>query len=303
MNCIKKLSDLLAKIISSLESSECPFIYFVVTFFSAVTLRNLVEIASTRYSFEKCGSAFYHYYLFYVIVALGITLIASILTRENIEKVARVILPCFIILLVAPILDLVITMGKGTVLNYLYPGNRILYRFLTFFGPLDTCQVSLGMRIEIGLVLVVAFLYFRAKNLGRVKSLVGAFLIYSVIFWTGASPCILELYYRILDPSYQYVPGTFEPSNIEGLFLIAIFILILTLVSRWKSALVKVLVRNIRPYRVGHYLMMVVLGLVVGEFSPSELATGNTLFHLLFIAISLVFSILFCIITNDIEDH
>ena len=165
-----KLSNLVEQVINSLENPKSPFIYFILTFFFVVTLRNFIEILSTHCPISL--SDFTHYYLLYISLAMSLILLFHIATRTGIMKVSRVILPSFIILNLAPLLDLVISRGKGYGMTYMLPGvhDNLILRFFTFFGNFHGYGVTPGIRIEISLVLLGCFIYFHIDLLLTIRA-------------------------------------------------------------------------------------------------------------------------------------
>lgn len=74
------------------------------------------------------------YTLSYIVFATAIILLVHLVTKTELIKVAKVILPGFIVLISVPINDLIMSGGKGYDIAYLLPeihGN-LLHRFLLF---------------------------------------------------------------------------------------------------------------------------------------------------------------------------
>lgn len=289
--------------VSNFENKSTPLSWYVLTFFAAVSMRNMLEIFSTKCPVGNLQHVFYHYYISWILLALGIILLLQIMTGEKGDTAARIVLPLFLILLMAPAIDLMISGGKGFKIDYLYSKDDLITCFFTFFGPLGEKGVSIGMRIEISIVLIITFAYCRLKRLSRLKSLATSFLLYCLIFLWGASPWFLLQYYKLLN-IYSAIKAynSYSVSNHNSFFLVWIFIAIIWILWRSKPHLVKILAGNIRPYRIAHYLLMIIIGLVVGRFDVRQLVAGSWIFHLLFMTISLVLACVFSIITNDIQD-
>ena len=105
-----KLIEKIEKKIEELETSKIPIIYFILTFFFITTIRNFFEIFSDKaeISFEL----FSHYDISYVYLVLMFIILFHLFTKEKIERISRVILPCFLILILALVIDLLISGGK-----------------------------------------------------------------------------------------------------------------------------------------------------------------------------------------------
>lgn len=183
----------LKNVISRVENSKKPLIYFILTFFFATTLRNFLEVFSTR--LEIPLEYFVHYYLSYISLALAIILLFYLVTGEKIDKLVKVILPSFFILVLVPIIDLIFLIFSGQVYRIAYMisgGYNLLLRFFTFFGSFSGFGITPGMRIEIALVIIISFFYFKIKTKSVLKSLLSSFLLYTLIFIYCAMPFVVK---------------------------------------------------------------------------------------------------------------
>ena len=106
---MQKILVVYQRLIEKLESDSYPFHYSLLAFFFAATLRNFLEYVVAEESFARpLFEIFYHYYVSYICGAICLVTLFHLVTRERIEKVARVILPCFIILNIVPLADLAV---------------------------------------------------------------------------------------------------------------------------------------------------------------------------------------------------
>ncbi len=285
----------LKRAVESLENSGAPFLYSVLAFFFAVTLRNFLEMFSTRAEF--LAPRLVHYYLSYVALALGLILLFHLVTRESVKKTARVVLPAFFITSLAPVLDLLISRGSGYQISYLLPGvhENLLLRFFTFFGDFQGMGATPGMRIEIALVLVMSFFYFWIKMSRPLKSLFSAVLVYAAIFLYGISPFFVRGLLELLG--LAYVPSDLLMADF---FLVTSFFLVTILFYLANREYFRELLRDSRLLRIAHYEIMFFLGIALG---PGLAVTAENVFHLFFIPVSIAFALLFSVVTNNIADH
>ncbi len=190
--------------IQNFENSDVPFIYFVLTFFFAVTLRNFLEMFAT--GIPASPLFFWHFDTSYVFLALCLIVVFYLGTREKVEKIARVILPCFIILVIVPVIDLAVSGGKGLRLAYMTPEDTpsLLEKFFTFFGPNFRQGITLGIRVEVLLVIMGSFFYFYLKKGNLPGALFFSFLIYSVIFFYLSIPFTFKGFMELMGQEYQY---------------------------------------------------------------------------------------------------
>lgn len=161
-------------IFENLENSRYPFFYFIMTFLCAINLRNFLESFSSNLSFSDFSlNPIIHFDLSYVCLALSLILFISLAVKKSVVKISRVVLTLFVIVISPPILDLIISGGRGYNIAYLCPDfdGSLVYRFFTFFGPMFRMNnlsapmgVTPGMKIEIALVLVISLIYFLRQH-------------------------------------------------------------------------------------------------------------------------------------------
>ena len=297
-----RIINKIKKTINRLESSDAPFIYFVLTFFFAITLRNFMEIFSDHPHLFL--NMFYHYYVSYICLALALIILFYFATKEKIEKIARLVLPAFLITSIVPILDLILSLGKGYDITYMLPethGNLWL-RFFTFFGDFPGKGVTPGMRIEIGLILLGSFIYFFIKNCGVLKSLIFSFLTYSLIFAYGIVPFGVRALVSIFGAKFE----------LTTLLLLKFYLLLLFVLGIWVFYLYKKkyfieIIKDMRVLRILHYELMFLLGLVLAikiDLSLSEPWFNQyAIFNWFFLMAAILFACLFSIITNNLADY
>ena len=276
------------KYFKKIENSKKSLIFFVILFFVAVTLRNFIEPFSTKIGWKL--DAITQWYLFYVSLVLAIILLFYFLTKEKLSKLTKIILPGFFILILAPIIDLIITGGYE--LDYLFPGHdNLLANYLSFCS--FATKISLGLKIEVALVLFLSFFYFLYKTKNYLKSILGIFCLYSLIFLYGATPFVLN-FFKIIGAGQEIMKNTYS-----GFFLFSIFILLGILFFLYSKKIFIAILKNFRPLRQVHYWLMVVLGTLLAGLRVNLSAY---FFNFIFVIIAIIFIALFSIIVNDIED-
>lgn len=293
------INKITKKYIALAEDLKVPFRYFVLTFLAFVALRNFIEIFSDRCEIPVISfELHFHYYLSYICMVLSFTLLFSAATGEKVAKVARLILFSFLFILLAPTLDLVISGGRGYDIGYLSPSRGhgdLLLRYLTFAGSFEGGGITIGLRIEIAFFLTVSFLYFKAKKVPLLKSLLFVLLMYTVMFGYAIVPFIIK---ALLD-----IFGLFEGfSNMlyARFYLPVIFILLLALVWKWNKRYFVSILKDMRPFRQAHALVMFAFGIILG---PSLTWSQDTIFDLALVAMSTMWACLFVIMTNNLEDQ
>ena len=285
-------------VIEAMENSEAPFWYVIFSFVSAVILRNFLEFISNRV--EIRGDMILHYFLFYVALALGLLIVLHLLTKEKITKIARLILPCFIVLIVAPITDLLVSRGDGLPMSYLMPEHHgdLLTRYLAFFGKFERFGVTPGIKTEVFLVLIGMVLYFYVKKLSWIKIISGVALVYTTIFCYVSTPYFVEPIYAWLNLPLHY-------SDILGinLNLILAFFELIILAFLVNKKICWCLLADIRPCRLLHFWMMFFLGIILAYVAKDQpILTENSIIYIPFILVSITFAWVFSVMTNNIAD-
>ncbi len=299
-NCRRRISTAVAAIIGSLQSEDIPFSAHVLTFLSAVTLRNIVEASSTKLPLSTIPPAWTHYYLWAVCLAATLIALGHFVTRESPTRTARIVLPGFVLLLIAPTVDLILTRGAGEAMNYICPGDSVpLYqRFSTFFGPPMKSGITLGMRIEIAIVLCLAFFLFRLKHCRRWRSVVGTVALYTVIFLFVSVPCYTDPIFRSISPGYRY-----NSSDIDCCLLLLTIPLLVLLLWRERPALLSALAGNMRIPRLLHYELMLAFGWILAGANLTRSMLATKVLEALMLGTSAATAWAFAVATNDLADE
>jgi tetratricopeptide (TPR) repeat protein/4-hydroxybenzoate polyprenyltransferase len=175
-----------------------------------ILLRNLLESiveAPHQMGFDWRGEVsfpmqFLHFPAFYFVLFLVFTLAIQRLTRRPLMAVAGVVATGFGLLLVAPIVDGLLSSGQGYDLKYMSGFGSILWRFWDLTAV--PSEVSPGQRVEIvlALLLVAAYIYCsrradgnrQRKSIGLVLVGVAGLYIFSALL--GAWPSLFAAMFK-----------------------------------------------------------------------------------------------------------
>lgn len=287
----------IGKYLEKFESSQIPYIYFPLTFFFATSIRNFLEVFVYDPT-TLTSEYFFHYYLFYISLALSLIIFFHLVTREDLKKISKVVLPSFSITILPPLIDL---MGGDFRVSYILPGHHgnLIFRFLNLGGSFANFGVSTGIKIELGFVLILCFIYFMAKRVSLIKSLISIFLLYTLFFTYGILPYVAKAFLNFLGMEYSY--SVFLMTDIN-LFCILILLSILFLIKN-KTSLREIL-KDIPIFRLTHFELMFILGIFLSGRSIFEvILTPKNIFDFSFIIVSIFFAGLFSLILNNIEDR
>src|SRR3990167_3293786 len=294
------------KIITSLENENIPFANYIMTFFSAIFLRNFIESYSQEANYFNLPLVAFaystiHYVLSYITLALLLISLFYLLARIPVHKAIRVILPGFSLLLLAPLVDLIITRGEGVNMKYMLPGDDLLYAYLTFFGGLP--GVSLGLKCEIFIALSCFFIYFYTKKISILRSLLCTWMIYSIIFIWGSSPIYIKWLLEMIGFDFYH-----SGDMMIHFYLVLIFILGVAVSYFANHNLILLLVKDIRFLRLLHYELMLLFGVTlawvgnVDGIARQIYLNQVVIINIILCIISIFFSILFSLMMNNISD-
>jgi 4-hydroxybenzoate polyprenyltransferase len=281
--------------IEALEESGKPVWVFVLLFLLAVTVRNLIEPFSTGYGWSLRFQALY--YAWYVGLVTALVPLVHWVTEEQVPKVIKVAAVASTAVILAPIVDLL--WNGGFQLEFFMPHKDNLWERYLFvlFVPDKEPGFSPGQRVEVFIILFFIFLYFLVKTRKFLRSLLGLFAVYNLIFIFGALPFILYWLSLLLR--------TDMPSNrtllLTRLCLIFFFVAVNALAHAWDRAVYGAVVKNLRWLRIGHYVLVLVLGMTLGGASLAEMDL-DLLLNFPLTVIAVLFAALYSIIVNDIHD-
>lgn len=294
---------------NALESPHISFATILGTFLSCLLVRNFLEAFSQRsfvfldFDSRELMIDLAHFEASFTTIALLLTILLHFLIKVPVVKVIRVVLTSFLLVLLAPVMDLLASGGEGIDLRYLDQQENLnfLLAYLTFFG--DYVGATIGIRIEVALALVAVYFYSYAKTKDFFTSLVAAFLSYTLIFLWGATPFFVKPLVELFGFQYQYA----------GLVLLRYFMVINFILAVWLAFLANkerflAFVREIPILRVMYYEAMFLFGVslsfrassqtIKGQFQTNPALAGNGI--LLMIAICL--AMLSAMVINNLSD-
>lgn len=289
------------KIIDYFEKQKAPLINYFIAFMCLIQLRNFFEcfthgmfydlftMQATFFLAEIC-----HFTLCYVFVAILFALIVFYATKESVGTIFKVILPGFMLTVLVPLVDLVVSKGVGRHIYYLIPNNShsLWYYFFSFFG--DYYGISFGMRLEVVMAMIFSFCYFRVKEQGFFWSVFCMFLIYTAIFTALAAPYAVSPFFSLL-----HLPLEVAPHVMVNFFLLIMFPLGAWLAYLANKKIFLEIIKDLRLLRLLHFEAMLFLGVALA----SKIFTIQVIPQLLLLNIAILFFWLFSVMTNNIADQ
>jgi 4-hydroxybenzoate polyprenyltransferase len=287
--------NLIRKIINETENEVFTITSWFYAFIGILFIRFLLESISTvvQPGILPFGmSGLIHIGLFFLTIILGTAVIVGFFTKEykNLLKTIVFVLP---VIWIAPIIDIVLSKGGGFLMTYIRDTNsKIIWNFLTFFGTDFTNGATIGIRVEILIIMVGVALYVYIKKSSFLKSFLAALFTYIFGFTIASLPGIIYTLTHINSAPVQpievlkYIASLIFNSNISHntlglisnsnftansfelgfdrfmsqiLFLLSL-IFTAYLLSKIDKNKFLVVIKNIRPERLNFYTASIICG-------------------------------------------
>lgn len=212
----RRLQDLFVRTVDRVENHPAPFSQYYFLFFAILAVRLALEFFSSHRLFRADDIT--HIGLWFVFIVMAFMVQLKVFSGEKMIKVAKLVITFFSIALTAPIIDLIVSGGQGAKMNYLSINSwaDLGWAYITVGGSSLSRGATLGIRIEIILLLIASFNYIRSKTGRILPALLGTWCIYTILFLSGAVPRILGL---IVD-TFQLHYGPEDQSTL--LFLLCL---------------------------------------------------------------------------------
>jgi 4-hydroxybenzoate polyprenyltransferase len=256
-----------------------------------------------------------HYPMFHLSFFLAVTIVLCLLAREPIIKVTKVTI-CFIpIVLLAPVLDLLFSRGKGLNMGYMFNDLAgLLRRYVMFMGGCSPHGATVGIRVELIVVFLCLGTYLFLKTRKTLRVLTGAIVLYTYGFVLGALPSVVSMVWTgetsageaALLFAGSVVLNHFYTFN-HRIALLLFPILVITLLVWYRlydARKLTAILRNIRGPRALHYTCMLGIGMVIGySLRPQDLL-GTPFLPLILVvsAMAVVLAWWHAVGENDIHD-
>lgn len=134
---------------------------------------------------------FNHFYLFWIGLFIWMVLVLSWISGEKIEKVGRVVEAAFVVILIPPLIDIVMSRGTGYRIIYLLEWEGVKSAYLVWDFLHEIPWMTWGQRVEIYLSVLGLVTYMLVKGKGLLKALAGFGGLYLVVTVFGGVPFLL----------------------------------------------------------------------------------------------------------------
>ncbi len=249
--------------------------------------------------------------------------------NPQLKKTASFVLWGFWAIIFWPIIDKIILGNNFHISFYLYAGPKeILKNFFLFFGPLKPVGILYGTRIEIIFIVIITTFYTFLKKRNLFLAIFAGLGVYSIFYLTIALPSIIVFITNLFQKQQLFnlsdldvvkffntplqifalpekkmtVAFFYKISLIYNLILLILLLIFQTVAS---SKIFQSLTKNIRFPQILFNFGLVTTGFLLGLYYFPENARFDffSTVALINIFLAVLFSWLFAVIINDLEDY
>jgi tetratricopeptide (TPR) repeat protein len=147
---MRKLEARVTRLMESFETAPVGYWSWILIFLSIVFVRNTLEAFSGLPYIADFANFFPHFFLAYLDPLLALVLALSWVSGEKIVRVSRLMLVCWLLTLLPPLVDLMISKGSGAEIAYAPIGLGEAWPvYLNLFNPLrELTGTTVGIRVE-----------------------------------------------------------------------------------------------------------------------------------------------------------
>ncbi len=290
---------------------------YILGLLSIIVIRILLETFSDRetseVTFAVPANIFLHYIPWFLVIFAGLTLTISSITKLKLKKVFEFIVRFSPIILIPPVIDLIVSSGRGLNMMYVIPQSwkDFFYSLITLGGENWTEGATIGIRIEVVIVVIGIFIFAMVFSRNWWRSLLSALASYFVIMIAGMAPFLFNQLAKLFDLQQQNtlssIWGNMDETTfaieIGSAFFLILFLLVFLIAIKQHRGKIALLLKNIRPERAMIYVIFAFLGLAISysQFGSEKFSIFDV-FFLACLAISIFFAWSQAALANDIVD-
>ena len=210
---------MLHRFLSKIESYPLTLTSWLIAFSAIIAFRMLGENLLSGFSDQTLaffvGSTLAAW-LFFAFSYLIVLIFLSFWLKEDLKKVANVLLWGFLLVIFPPFIDKIWCGQNFCWSFYAFDSLKGLFvRFLTFFGNNASIGITYGVRTEVALAVVFVIIYAYIKQKKAIRAFLTGLITYIILFVLGSFPSWLAYLYFLPKKSVFSV----ENFDIAGLFL------------------------------------------------------------------------------------
>jgi 4-hydroxybenzoate polyprenyltransferase len=305
---------------------------FLLTFFSLIIVRLMIESWITRFAPQTAYFYFYeflHTATFFLLLFIICILLTRTIAHISFEKSAQIFLFGFILIIFPPIIDWIISTyyysGASFMSYYLFDNIQgLMHSFVTFFGDRPHDGITYGTRIMIVCALIfMTFITFMRTR--RIKNTILMFFCaYTLFFLLSALPSLVTFVFAdqhfganrsdvasfIASPTKilgNQISGPINAINVKMtlVYIVLNTFVILSLIGKRFTIITVALIKNLRPIQTLYHIGLFFVGMGVAIIFNDAIVTLSffSILALLILFLSIIFAWYATVIFNDIIDQ
>ncbi len=288
---------------------------WIATALAIIFARDSIESIVSVGSFPEADLFhLFHVPVFFLSLLLAIILLLHFFSKEKIDKVSRVSLLFFTIILFPALLDFFISQVVKREVTYQYIEQGLAQNLLQFLNPfVKLSQVPFSLRLEVAFISLLSFVYIFLKRRSVSLSVLGALSVFLLCVFYGSIPAVLSgiilalFRFLLFLTKFFQIPASGKLTAVvdENVVVILQLLFGLALFAVWFARFdpkkLKVLYRDLRLTRILHYILLSLMGGALYFYDAHDtdiffLVRGAGMVFALF------FVCQFCAVLNDIFD-
>lgn len=199
---MKRLQQKFKQAALFLEEIDLGLRSYIYLFLAILAFRLCLEFFANQKLFSVHDVI--HIGLWFTFIVLAFIVQLHLFSKVDLTRILKLCIVCFSIALTAPIIDLIISQGKLSKMNYLAIRSfqDFLFSYFTIGGASLTRGATIGIRVEIILLMLASFNYIYVKRSNLLIAFLGSFSIYTVLFLSGTIPLIVNYLSQALRLPY-----------------------------------------------------------------------------------------------------
>lgn len=207
---MKRLQEKFKQAAHFLENNDTPVRQYIYLFLAILSVRLCLEFFANQKLFTFHDAL--HIALWFTFIVLAFMAQVHLFSRVEMSKIFKLSVSCFSIALIAPIVDLAVSHGQSSKMNYLsiHSVSDFIFSYFTVGGASLTRGATIGIRVEIILLMIACFNYLYTRRGSLLIAFLGSFSIYTVLFLSGTLPAAINAFVQYFQLGYALEDHTTE---------------------------------------------------------------------------------------------
>ncbi len=247
----------LRKTVVRTESSGRGTLFWAGLFIAAILVRNIIEGPLGRqHSMQNLFNILVHYPLWYLCLFLALCIFVSVVSKAQVEKTAKFMAVLWIGIVAVPVIDYIVSGGKGFSMSYILLEPNLLLESLLQIGK-GFVTPGQAMVVFGGAAVFAAYSFIKTGKLSRALAAgLGSYLI--VFFFASIPSLVLPVYGFEIPPSGLEVAVSEKAMAASYVAMLLIELSLFGFLWNLKKTLT--VLKNARLERAMIYASMVLLG-------------------------------------------